>query len=694
VTGDFAGSGTNNFDFSGSTGTFDTSTGAVTLRGDTTVASGKTLTAGSGTTAGIGVNVLTGNALAGGTALNVDTGTSAFSGNAVNITSGGNFTGTLVNLSANATAGGTVLGISTNVLTNGAVINANLGSSIYTGTAGALRLTANSASSGVLLAVSGTTLAANGGTAAQFTLGTPGGAAEPSEGKALHVALGNVGDAYYANAGSGYVDRFARFQVAGVDVFSVTGTSITTTNSFTQSGAATLSTGTGAISLNGDTTIAAGKNVTASGGSKLDFSGATGTFDTSSGAVTLHGDTTLASGKTLTAGAGTIGGTAVNVSTGNGLTGGTALNVDTGTSAFSGNAVHVTSGGAFTGTQLQLSANSTTAGTVLGISATSLTTGKAIDVQLAAAYTGGGTNQGAVNIRGAAFTGNLLSVSASSDAQTATSSLANFAAPLTEGHLLNLAVTGTYAGTGALYVDLTGATGTPTGTAIAINAASAYTGKFIDLQIAGGSRFAIDPTNGTVTSLNITQTGATAFSTGTGNITLNGNVVTNITQTGATTFSTGTGNISLNGNIVTNITQTGATTFSTGTGGVTLNGATTVSGANSFSSGTGAVTLNGNTSVVSGKTITIGGGTAIKVIELGTCTETAGSAAFNCGTGQVSGITAGNLLATDSITISQASGTPGTGCFVGSITPGTRFTINCILAPGNGSVFNVLVVRR
>src|SRR5205085_1227711 len=206
------------------------------------------------------------------------------------------------------------LGLHTNALTTGAIINANLGSSIYTGTAGALRLTANSASTGTLLAISGTLLAANGGTAAQITLGTPTGSDTTTEGKAIKVALGTQGDAYHANAATGYSDSFARFRVNSVDVFAVSGTAITTTDTFSQTGAATFSTGTGAISLNGpialndNTTIAAGKgiSVTTGGAGNFDFHNSTGTFDTRTGAVTLRGNTATASGITFTAGSGIV----------------------------------------------------------------------------------------------------------------------------------------------------------------------------------------------------------------------------------------------------------------------------------------------------------------------------------------------------------------------------------------------------
>ncbi len=640
-------------------------------------------------------------------------------------------------LTADTTAAGTVLGLHTNALTSGAIINANLGSSIYTGTAGALRLTANSASSGVLLAISGTTLAGNGGTAAQITLGTPTGSDTTTEGKAVKVLLGTAGDAYYANAATGYADSFARFRVNSVDVFAVSGTAITTTDSFSQTGSATFSTGTGNISLNGsvvtaitqtgavafstgtgaislngpialndNTTIASGKGITVTtgGSGNFDFHNSTGTFDTSTGAVTLRGNTATASGITFTAGSGIVNAVnAVSVTTG-ALTTGSAIKVDvgasapttqnstqglgldiTGTGAFAGlsnvaSLAHITSTGNFTGTLEKLTADSTAAGTVVGISAAALTTGKAIDVALAATYTG----TGAVNVSGAAFSGNLLNVNASQDATTTTASLVNFSAPLTKGHVLTLAASGVYVGTGVLNLDLTG--GATTGTGIFVNAASGYTGRFIDLQLNSVSKFSVDPTNIT-TSLNFAQSAGT-FSTGSGAVTLNGAT----TISGSNTFSSGTGAVTLNGAT----TISGSNTFATGTGTVTLNGATTVSGANAFTSGTGAVTLNGSTTIVNGKTLTVGTGTAIKAIELGTCT-TLGTAASVCSAANANttGITLANLVATDSITIT-GQGAPATSarpCDVDTIVAATSFRINCTANPGT-LVFNVLVVRR
>ena len=87
---------------------------------------------------------------------------------------------------------------------------------------------------------------------------------------------------------------------------------ITTSGNISQTGATTFSTGTGAISLNGDVTIAATKGITkTAGGGNFDFSAGTGTFLTSTGANTLSGNVTIPTGKTFTVTDG-----AVNLGTG------------------------------------------------------------------------------------------------------------------------------------------------------------------------------------------------------------------------------------------------------------------------------------------------------------------------------------------------------------------------------------------
>mmetsp|Transcript_128087 Transcript_128087/g.370758 ORF Transcript_128087/g.370758 Transcript_128087/m.370758 type:complete len:710 (+) Transcript_128087:171-2300(+) len=73
---------------------------------------------------------------------------------------------------------------------------------------------------------------------------------------------------------------------------------LTLNGNFAQSGATTVTTGTGAIALNGHTTIAAGKNLAMASGA--------GTFTTGTGAVTLNGATTISGTNTFTTGTGAI----------------------------------------------------------------------------------------------------------------------------------------------------------------------------------------------------------------------------------------------------------------------------------------------------------------------------------------------------------------------------------------------------
>ncbi|CAE8601991.1 unnamed protein product [Polarella glacialis] len=73
----------------------------------------------------------------------------------------------------------------------------------------------------------------------------------------------------------------------------------TLVGSFVQSGLNTFATGTGTISLNGDTTVASAKNLQmAAGGS--------GSFQTGTGSVTLNGNTQISSSNTFTTGTGAV----------------------------------------------------------------------------------------------------------------------------------------------------------------------------------------------------------------------------------------------------------------------------------------------------------------------------------------------------------------------------------------------------
>ena len=85
----------------------------------------------------------------------------------------------------------------------------------------------------------------------------------------------------------------------------------TETGNFAQTGSGSFSTGSGTISLNGNTNLAANAILTAiSGTGAFDFSGASGTFKTSTGTNTLEGNTIVAGSNTFTTGTGltTVGG--------------------------------------------------------------------------------------------------------------------------------------------------------------------------------------------------------------------------------------------------------------------------------------------------------------------------------------------------------------------------------------------------
>jgi len=133
--------------------------------------------------------------------------------------------------------------------------------------------------------------------------------------------------------------------------------------------------------------------------------------------------------------------------------------------------------------------------------------------------------------------------------------------------------------------------------------------------------------NGDVTvaaGKDIGMSGAATFTTGTGAISLNGDVTVaankDIGMSGTATFTTGTGAIALNGDVTVaanmDIGMSGTATFTTGTGAISLNGDVTVaadmdigmSGTGTFTTGTGAIALNGDVTVAAGMDISLAAG--------------------------------------------------------------------------------------
>ena len=545
---------------------------------------------------------------------------------AVNIRAGA-FTGNI--LSVSATSAGA--GASSNLVNfqspqiDGRLVNVNV-TGAYGG-AGAVAINAASSVSGTLLRIGGTSITT--GNALQIHLGVPSNGAgcpgacsnpDPTGQKGINLALGTTGTGVYANTDAAYSGSFVDFRVDGVSKLSVN-----------QAG---LLTNTGGIATSG--------NITQTGAT---------TFSTGTGAVSLNGDTTIASGKTLTAGAGTTAGTAVTVNTGAGLVGGTAVGINTSTSAFTtttGAGLAVTSTGAFTGTLGKLTADSTTTGTILGIRGNAIGTGSALDVDLGGSTLSGNT-QGAVAVRGTgvitgtvtgltanfATTGTILGINGTglssgkaiavdlgastlasntgavqitstgiiASGATVASLTANNA---TSGTLLSVSGTAIGASTGsALKVAIGTPTGTESpdakaiqvalgtgaaGTAFYANAASGYTGDFIDFRVNGTPALTVSASGGITTTGNFSQTGATTFSTGSGAVSLGGAT----TVTGTNTFLVNGGLATFGGGLTISagsFTQNGAGTFTTGTGLSTVRGAFRVS---TFTAGVLLADASGN----------------------------------------------------------------------------------------------------
>jgi len=254
-------------------------------------------------------------------------------------------------------------------------------------------------------------------------------------------------------------------------------------NTFSQTGANTFSTGTGAVSLNGDTTVAADKNFTQNG---------TGTFSTGTGAVSLNGATSVTGTNTFTVG--------------------------TGLATFGANISLTAASPIINSTAGTLSVNTTNNQPV--IFGSGLVTANNFGSS-SVAITGGTINNTAVGVTTPAA-GNFTTIGITTPGTSAFTTLTS------SGN--------TTLGTGA---SLTNTFGTGTGAANTIG-------------VSGGT----NAINGSTTILgtiliNSTGTNSTTIGNSTGTLTFHGATTLDNTfsQTGANTFSTGTGAISLNGDV-------------------------------------------------------------------------------------------------------------------------------------------------
>jgi fibronectin-binding autotransporter adhesin len=458
------------------------------------------------------------------------------------------------------------------------------------------------------------------------------------------------------------------------------------------SGANTFSTGTGAVALNGDTTIASGKNFTQSGG---------GTFTTGSGANTLSGDTTISGSHTFTTGTGVVAlNGATTVASGKTFTAnGDALFKTNSTTAFQIQNTNSRNLLAIDTTTNVLTVGNSTDGSVIALGATGnanavITKNMAVTgavvandlVQVDTANDGKVTKAVAnsslvfgiataaassanddiaiagvyqVNADATALVPGDLLVSSSTAGK-----VTKAGTTVASGTVLGRALSTKGAGAGTVWVTMTLGVGGSDSLQTAYNNSTGgatpeikvdSTRGALNIQDAdttiSGSLFTVSGSSGgSLGSLfDIQSTGATLIgsTSQTASITLGQSTDSNTinignaaTASGKTqTISIGTGGASgSTTNVSIGSTVAGTTTIN-GATAVNITGNTTVTGANTFTTGTGAVALNGDTTIASGKNFTQSGGgtftTGSGANTLSGDTTVSGSHTFTTGTGAV-----------------------------------------------------------
>mmetsp|Transcript_53311 Transcript_53311/g.135261 ORF Transcript_53311/g.135261 Transcript_53311/m.135261 type:complete len:741 (+) Transcript_53311:41-2263(+) len=330
----------------------------------------------------------------------------------------------------------------------------------------------------------------------------------------------------------------------------------------------------------------------------IDFSSSPGTFATSTGALTFNGDTTISGSKTFATGTGavtlngnvTISGSKTFTIGSAGTAGATTIYGDVTIGAASPNTATLSLKGPFAQTTLSTFSTGTGVHSLNG----DIAVAAGMDIQMVPGTGTFSTGTGAITLNG------NVAVPGSSTITTGTG---------THSFGGNIVVADSKSFTVGSTTAPDGKTGTSTfyGPVIIGGSSSAQT---VSLKVYG----AVDFLDG--------ADGAKTFATGTGAITLNGDVGVAsgmdfaMVSTGTGTFSTAAGAITLNGDV----TQSGTKTFATGAGAVTLNGASTVADYKSFSVGSpgaaGATqffgtTLMGGSSIGASSTVTVYGSVTI-----------------------------------------------------------------------------------
>lgn len=284
---------TGNFDASTSSGTFATSTGTNTLNGDTVISGTKTFTTGTGavslngaTTVADSTAFTVGSAGSGGTSTlygNVVVG-STTTGQGASITLNGDFAQNDVTGAAATFSTGT----STISINGHTTVAANKNLHMDSGGSGTFQTGTGTATANGNLVISGANTFTTGSGAVTL-------AGDTAVSGTKTLTIGSAGSA-------GATTLYGALTVGDT---TTGGAAVTTLNGnvlqqdVTGAAASTIGTGTGAVSLNGDVTVAANKNLHMT-------DNAAGTFKTGTGAVTFNGDTTISGARTFTTGTGQI----------------------------------------------------------------------------------------------------------------------------------------------------------------------------------------------------------------------------------------------------------------------------------------------------------------------------------------------------------------------------------------------------
>ncbi len=617
LTIDSSGNLTTNGNFSqgGTATTFSTGTGNVSLNGNTAVTGSNTFTVGTGATSlggtlGVTGNVSvntnkftidasTGNTVIGGTltvtgntslstlntsglatlnsasvtnnetvggALTV-TGVSTFNGGAT-VASGQNFLAQgQSTFTPSASSGITVNTTNANTFFRLNGLSSNPGTPICLDSSNNVIACANASLSLQNAYLGGNTITTTTGRNIDFTLGS---------GLATSFNLTNQGTATGFNLNNTSSGNALAVTSGGINALTIDSSgNLTTNGNFSQGGTATtFSTGTGNVSLNGNTAVT-GSN----------------TFTVGTGATSLGGTLGVTGNVSVNTNKFTI-----DASTGNTVIGGT-LTVTGNTSLSTLN-----TSGLATLNSASVTNNETVGGalTVTGVSTfnggATVASGQNFLAQGQSTFTPSASSGITVNTTNANtfFRLNGLSTPAAAGVALCLDSSNN----VTQCSSNTVTLQTAYAGG---------------------NTITTTTGRNIDFTLGSGLATSFNLTNqGTATGFNLNNTSsgnALAVTSGginaltidsSGNLTTNGN----FSQGGtATTFSTGTGNVSLNGNTA----VTGSNTFTVGTGATSLGGTLGVTG--NVSVNTNKFTIDASTgNTVIGGTLTVTGNTSLSTL--------------------------------------------------------------------------------